>query len=62
MKLANALNDKKMDVRVVDRLIAEGKVTKSDVDKYLNELPDDSNNFERIEHEERRSSAGSTEQ
>ena len=45
MKLANALEEKQMDVRIVDRLLAEGKITKSDIDKYFADLPDESGNF-----------------
>ena len=52
MKLANALNEKRMDVRIVDRLIAEGKVTKEEVDKYFAELADDAGNFEKVQDKE----------
>lgn len=42
MKLRIALDEKLMDVRVRDRLIAEGKITKKEVDEFLATLPDDS--------------------
>jgi hypothetical protein len=45
MKLAMALNDKTMDVRLVDRLLAEGKVTKAQVNEYLTNLPDEEGNY-----------------
>ena len=40
MRIANALKEKLMDVRLRDKLIAEGKVTKEEVEKYLHELED----------------------
>ena len=40
MRIAQALKEKLMDVRLRDKLIAEGKVTKEDVEKYLHELED----------------------
>ena len=45
MKLAKALDDKKMDSRVVDRLVSEGKISTADFDKYMAELPDEEGNF-----------------
>ncbi len=44
MRLARALQEKLMDVRLRDKLIAEGKVTKEEVKKYLESMPDDTNN------------------
>ena len=41
MRLARALQEKLMDVRLRDILLAEGKVTKEQVDSYLNSLSDD---------------------
>lgn len=41
MKLRLALEEKLLDVRLRDRLLAEGKITKEDVQKYLETLPDD---------------------
>ena len=40
MRIANALKEKLMDVRLRDKLIAEGKITKEEVEKYLHELDD----------------------
>ncbi|MEE2670141.1 MAG: hypothetical protein VYA54_00420 [Bdellovibrionota bacterium] len=48
MKLKLALEDKLMDTRLVDRFIAEGKLTKADYDKYLESIQDDEGNFERV--------------
>jgi polyhydroxyalkanoate synthesis regulator phasin len=44
MRLSRALNDKKMDLRLRDKLIHEGKLSANDVDTYLNDLPDDAAN------------------
>lgn len=48
MKLRIALDDKLMDQRVRDRLLAEGKITKQQVDEFLANLPDDSDNAEQL--------------
>ena len=52
MKLKLALDDKMMDVRLRDRLLAEGKISKADIDSYLNGLAEESGNFERLGGEE----------
>lgn len=41
MRLSRALEDKLMDVRLRDKLVSEGKVTKKQVEDFLNSLPDD---------------------
>lgn len=41
MKLRQALEEKQLDLRLRDRLLAEGKITKEDVQKYLKALADD---------------------
>lgn len=52
MKLRLALEDKLMDSRLRDRLVAEGKISKKDVDNYLANLPEeDSSSFERVREE-----------
>ena len=43
MRIAQALKEKLMDVRLRDKLIAEGKVTKEEVEKYMSDLPDETN-------------------
>jgi hypothetical protein len=48
MKLRIALDEKMMDVRVRDRLLAEGKITKKEVDEFLANLPDDSARAEKV--------------
>ncbi len=45
MRLSNALNEKKMDRRLRDKLLAEGKLNHEEVKKLLEELPDDSENM-----------------
>lgn len=44
MRLSRALNDKKLDLRLRDKLVHEGKMTHKEVDEYLNSLPDDGAN------------------
>ena len=42
MRLPQALEAKKMDLRLRDKLVHEGKLTVKEVDNYLKSLPDDS--------------------
>jgi polyhydroxyalkanoate synthesis regulator phasin len=44
MKLRLALEEKLLDVRVRDRLLAEGKISKEEVKKYIDTLADEGNN------------------
>ena len=44
MRLSRALNDKKLDLRLRDKLVHEGKMTHKEVEEYLNSLPDDAAN------------------
>jgi polyhydroxyalkanoate synthesis regulator phasin len=44
MKLRLALEEKLMDARLRDRLLAEGKITKEQVKKYLDSLTDEAKN------------------
>lgn len=41
MKLRIALEEKEFDLRVRDRLLADGKLTKEEIKKYIDKLPDD---------------------
>ncbi len=52
MRLAKALKDKLMDVRLRDKLLAEGKITKAQLNDYLKELGDDQSNGQYIEEKE----------
>lgn len=52
MKLRLALEEKLMDVRVRDRLLAEGKITKEEVKKYLESMADETKNAVPLDHEE----------
>lgn len=54
MKLRLALEEKLMDVRVRDRLVAEKKIPKDDLKKYLDSLPDDTKNAVPLDQEEAR--------
>lgn len=40
MRLARALEEKLMDVRLRDKLIAEGKITREQVKDYLQKIED----------------------
>jgi polyhydroxyalkanoate synthesis regulator phasin len=44
MRLSRALEEKLMDVRLRDKLVTEGKLTKDQVDKYLAAIPDETKN------------------
>lgn len=44
MRLSRALAEKLMDVRLRDKLIAEGKITKEEVKKYLDAMGDETKN------------------
>ncbi|MCP4911558.1 MAG: hypothetical protein GY909_00455 [Oligoflexia bacterium] len=44
MRLSRALEDKKLDLRLRDKLVHEGKITQADMDKYYASLPDDASN------------------
>lgn len=44
MRLSRALQEKLMDVRLRDKLLAEGKITKEEIKKFLSALPDDTKN------------------
>jgi polyhydroxyalkanoate synthesis regulator phasin len=52
MKLRLALEEKLLDVRVRDRLLAEGKITKEDVKKFLDSLSDEAKNAVPLDQEE----------
>lgn len=44
MRLSRALQDKIMDLRLRDKLVAEGKLSKAQVDEYLTALNDETTN------------------
>ncbi len=52
MKLKLALDEKMMDLRLRDRLVAEGKLTKETLDKALNALTDDAKNATELDPQE----------
>lgn len=41
MRLARALVDKKFDVRLSDKFVADNKITQKELEDYKNSLPDD---------------------
>lgn len=44
MRLSRALQEKLMDVRLRDKLLAEGKLTKEEVQKFLASTADEAKN------------------
>ena len=52
MKLRLALEEKLMDARLRDRLVAEGKISKEAVQKYLDGLVDEAKNAVPLDQEE----------
>jgi hypothetical protein len=52
MKLRLALEEKLLDVRVRDRLVAEGKLAKEDLKKHIDSLPDDGKNAIPLDQED----------
>jgi polyhydroxyalkanoate synthesis regulator phasin len=52
MKLRLALEEKLLDVRLRDRLLSEGKITKEEVKKYLDSVADETKNAVPLDHEE----------
>lgn len=44
MRLSRALEEKLMDVRLRDKLLAEGKITKEEVKKFLDSMNDETKN------------------
>lgn len=45
MRLNKALEEKLNDVRLRDKLVADGKLTHAQVQEYLQSLPDDTSNI-----------------
>lgn len=52
MKLKMALEEKTFDIRLMDKHLAEDKLAKNQVDEFLKNLPDDSENLEVINSDE----------
>ena len=52
MKLRLALEEKLMDARLRDRLLAENKISKEEVKKYVDSLPDDAKSAVPLDPEE----------
>jgi hypothetical protein len=62
MKLRMALEDKEMDLRLRDRLVAEGKISSASVDTYLKSLDDEEGNYVQLGAEKETTPAETTEQ
>jgi polyhydroxyalkanoate synthesis regulator phasin len=52
MKLRLALEEKLLDLRVRDRLVAEGKISKEELKKYMDSLGDESKNAIPLDQDE----------
>lgn len=48
-KANDSIPEKFMDLRLRDKLLGEGKITKAQVDQYLESLPDDTEGVEYVE-------------
>ena len=55
MSLSDALKDKKLDVRLRDKLFAQGRLTSEELSQYESSLSDDSENMTIIETNEKKS-------
>lgn len=49
MGLKSAIEDKRFDTRVRDKLLADGKLTQEELENYLKTLPDDAANGTMVE-------------
>ncbi|MBL7665868.1 MAG: hypothetical protein JNM93_12100 [Bacteriovoracaceae bacterium] len=49
MKLKMALDEKKLDLRLRDRLVAEGKVTQTELNKFFKDLKDETGNYKVVD-------------
>ncbi len=49
MKLKEAIDEKKLDLRIQDRLISEGKLTTKEVQEAQKKLPDCEGHYKKIE-------------
>jgi len=45
MSLSDALKEKRLDVRLRDKLLTEGNLNKDEMKKYLKNLDDEASNF-----------------
>lgn len=53
MKLSTAIAEKKLDLRLREKAVHEGKLTKDELATYLNSLPDDSDSMTFTEDEKK---------
>ena len=57
MSLSDALKDKKLDVRLRDKLFAQGRLTTEEIEQYQTSLKDDSDKMTIVKSERRKSEA-----
>jgi len=51
MSLSDALKDKQLDVRLRDKLLAQGRLKNEELDSYVNSLTDDTDKMTVIKQE-----------
>lgn len=59
MRLPKALEEKKMDVRLVDKMLHEGRLENKDLKSYFEKLPDDAANATTIEEAKQKQNSNS---
>ena len=59
MSLSDALKDKKLDVRLRDKLFAQGRLTAQELEQYQNTLTDDADKMTVVESEKEKSEESS---
>ena len=57
MSLSDALKDKKLDVRLRDKLLAQGRLKNEELDSYVNSLSDDTEKMTVIKQETKKEQA-----
>ena len=62
MSLSDALKDKKLDVRLRDKLFAQGRLTAQELEQYQTSLTDDADKMTIVESEKEKSEPSETAQ
>lgn len=62
MSLSDALKDKKLDVRLRDKLFAQGRLTAQELEQYQTSLTDDADKMTIVESENKKTEVSETPQ
>lgn len=62
MSLSDALKDKKLDVRLRDKLFAQGRLTAQELEQYQTSLTDDADKMTIVESEKEKTESSETAQ